>query len=147
MALPHFEVAFGAINGTNVVFTVSTGYRPASTAVFLNGQLKRADFTDGWAETNPSAGVVTLNEPPLDADVVQVFFTDDGTGVLPGEEVCAIRGTLKATADLLGRLQTTLELKGVTEEASALNGRVLPAGVISAKVAEIEQLRGTVEIC
>lgn len=147
MAIPRFEVAFGAIDGFNTVYSVSTGYRPASTAVFLNGQLKRADFTDGWTETDPVAGVITLNEPPLEADVVQVFFTDSGTGVLPGEEVTPLRGTIKAAADLLGRLQPILELRGKTEGSSILNGRMLPTGSISAKVAEIHQLRGTLEIC
>jgi hypothetical protein len=54
-------------------------YTPGSTAVFLNGQLKRPSSTgilDGWVETSPILGTVTLDEAPLTDDVVQVFYLD-----------------------------------------------------------------------
>jgi len=147
VGIPRYAVGVGAIDGVNLVFTVSTAYVPGSTAVFLNGQLKRADFDDGWTETSPATGTVTLTEAPLLGDVVQIFFIDGATGVLPGEEVTPLKGTLKAADDLLGRLGATAEVTGQTAEAEALNGRMLPTGTISAMVAEVEQLRGTVEIC
>jgi hypothetical protein len=76
MATPHFEVPAGDVDGVNTVFTVAAPYRPGSTALFLNGQLKRADYDDGWTESNPETGEVTLAEAPLTDDVVQVFYLD-----------------------------------------------------------------------
>jgi len=40
--------------------------------VFLNGQLKREDFADGWIELGYDK--VQLNLPPLAGDVVQAYF-------------------------------------------------------------------------
>jgi hypothetical protein len=74
--VPRLETPIGAIDGVNRVFTVSEAYTPGSTNVFLNGQLKRADFGDGWAELSPAAGTVELAEAPLVGDVVQVYFLD-----------------------------------------------------------------------
>lgn len=147
MGFPRFEVAFGPIDDVNLVFTVSTSYRPGSTAVFLNGQLKRADFDDGWTETDPGAGVLTMAEAPQQGDVVQVFFTDTGTGVLPGEEVTPLKGHLEALHEMQGRLATVSELAGKVEVSEPLNGRLFPIGTIFAQVVEVEQLQGTVEIC
>ena len=80
MPLPHFEVPTGVIDGVNTVFNVSQAYRPGTTAVFLTGLLLRADYDDGWTESDPSTGEITLKEPPrvtkITPDVVQVFYID-----------------------------------------------------------------------
>lgn len=77
--IPHFEIPTGAIDGMNTVYTVSMAYTPGTVAVFINGQLKRPSgvgILDGWVETDPVLGIVTLDEAPLTNDVVQVFYLD-----------------------------------------------------------------------
>lgn len=114
MALPHFEVASGPIDGVNQVFTVSVGYAVGSTAVFLNGQLKRVDFADGWVESNPAGGEVTLDQAPLVGDVVQMFFLDMSPA-LPGEEVTPLFGIIDEIDELSGQLLEVCPIIGVLE--------------------------------
>ena len=103
MAQPRFEVANGAIDGANRVFTLSTSYAPNTTAVFLNGKMQRRDWADGWVETDPATGTVTLNEAPFVDDTVQVFFLDTSPAVF-GEELTPIRGVLSPVDFLTGTL-------------------------------------------
>lgn len=118
MPSPRFEVPSGAINDVNKVFTVSVPYRPGSTAVFLNGLLLRPDLVDGWVETNPATGTITLNEAPQTIvsgpDVLQVFFVDLSPA-LPEEVVVGICGTLIETGDLCGSLTSIGVLCGTIE--------------------------------
>jgi hypothetical protein len=111
MASPRFEVPSGAIDNVNVTFTLSRSYTPGSVAVFLNGQLKRVDYDDGWIETDPVAGIVTLKEAPKAAgtyeplDVVQIFYID--TEPLPPEIEAvaeALPGVVEEEVDVVGLL-------------------------------------------
>lgn len=143
MALPRFEVPLGAINGVNRVFNVSIPYKPGTTAVFLNGLLLRADYTDGWVESDPSTGEVTLNEPPrvtkITPDVVQVFFIDTSPDVLEAVIVERLIGRLRVLEDLEGRLvsesiQASLDvydtLAGRLMSESALHGELTDEGIL-----------------
>lgn len=144
MGLPSFEVATGVIDGINTVFTVSAAYRPRSTAVFLNGQLKRADYADGWAETDPAAGVVTLFEAPLEGDVVHVFYASALSEPLGAqEEVTAIVGRIKAIDEIAVKMSETSELRGALDTTTEeLRGRVLDSQAIVGVFGEVEPLRG-----
>lgn len=153
MALPRFEVALGVVDGVNVVFTTPTPYVGGSVAVFLNGQLKRADFMDGWVETNPSLGVVTLLMAPEPAafgnpdDVVQVFYLDSSSPVLPETEVTPLRGTIRATDDLEGQfvefepffgslLDDGVGLVGQVGGLEEIGGSIEAVGVLSGRMVE-----------
>lgn len=68
----RIEVLGGGVNGVNNVFQTSSPYVPGSVRIFLNGQLKRADFADGWIELGYDK--VQLALPPLVGDVVQAYF-------------------------------------------------------------------------
>ena len=70
--MERIEVLSGAVNGLNNVFQTSQPYVPGSVRIFLNGQLKRADFADGWIELGYDK--VQLALPPLAGDVVQAYF-------------------------------------------------------------------------
>ena len=118
MATPRFEVALGVSDGVNLVFFTPTApYLPGSVAVFLNGQLKRADFTDGWVETNPVTGEVDLLIAPLGGappDVVQIFYLDNSVpvAVLPEAEITVLQATILDTVDVLAaRLVETQALR------------------------------------
>lgn len=111
MTTPRFEVPSGLIDGANMVFTVSNPYQAGSTAVFINGALMRIDLTDGWTESNPAGGEVTLNEAPRvgpsgsgDPDVIQVFYLDTSPAVIDLEVCERICGTLVASEEICGRL-------------------------------------------
>lgn len=86
--------AGGAIDGVNVKFYAGVPYASGSTAYILNGRVHRPDFADGYAETNPGIGEITVSEAPLIGDVVQIFFTDTApTAVSPLQKLNA---TLKS---------------------------------------------------
>ena len=76
MSVARFDVLSGTIDGANQVFTTPAPYAAGSTALFLNGQLKLDTNDDGWVETDPATGVLTLKEAPLAGDVVQAFYLD-----------------------------------------------------------------------
>lgn len=69
-----FEVPTGTIDGANQVFTTSVAYTAGSVAVWINGVLRIATDTDGWTETSPTAGTITLTTAPIVGDDVQVYF-------------------------------------------------------------------------
>lgn len=144
-----FEVASGVIDGVNTVFSVSAPYVPLSVNVFLNGQLKRKDFADGWVETNPATGVITLGEPPIDGDVVQVFFVD-GSPNQPSDvvEVCPLVGTLVEVEVLAGSLVPTQELAGVIVDEAGLAGSLVPVQEMAGVLNELGELHGVIaEVC
>jgi hypothetical protein len=66
------EVAMGPIDGSNKSFTVSAMYVPGSLQIWLNGQLKRKDFTDGWTEQGSNK--FKMKEAPEAGDVVQAYY-------------------------------------------------------------------------
>jgi hypothetical protein len=119
MGIPYIEVAAGPIDGSNLVFTVSRAYQPLSTAVFLNGQLKVRTNADGWAETSPALGSVTLNQAPLVGDVVEIYYLDTSPtlftlGMFP------LSGTVKPIGDWQGAL--------VVLSGECWQGKLAPVG-------------------
>lgn len=118
MPVPRFEVPLGAVDGVNLVFTTSVPYKPGSTAVFLNGLLQEPSLDDGWAETSPATGVVTLKEAPRSIgdclDVIQIFFIDTSPS-LPEEVVTGICGTLDSVDTVCGILKEQVSLCGEVE--------------------------------
>lgn len=115
MPVPRFEVPVGVINGLNTVFTVSRPYLPGTTAVFLNGLLQEKSLDDGWLETDPSGGIVTLKEAPrssgLSPDVVQIFFIDT-TPALPETQIFKLRGRLRQSKPLRAIMIPVQKIRG-----------------------------------
>jgi hypothetical protein len=72
MALALLRVLTGSVDGVNVVFQTPYPYRPGSVRIFLDGQLKREDFDDGWIELGYDK--VQLKIPPESGRVVQAYF-------------------------------------------------------------------------
>ena len=123
MAQPRFEVATGTIDAVNTVFNVSTPYKVGTTAVYINGQLKNRTFSDGWTETNPFEGEVTLFQAPLPGDIVQVFFIDTSPALLE-EEISPISGKFKEIDIILGRYEEVGALSGRYYEVDNLKGSI-----------------------
>lgn len=117
MAYPRYEVPAGVIDGVNTVFTTLSSYVPGSTAYFLNGQLKRPDYDDGWVETSPAGGVFTVKEAPEVDDVVQLFYLDSTISLVSVEEVCDIMGILVEEDDAIeGQVEDESPISGAVEE-------------------------------
>lgn len=117
-SLPTFEVAVGVIDGVNVAFTTPSAipYRAGSVAIFINGQLKRGDYADGWVETNPGTGLVTLDEAPQVGDVVQIFFINDHAPGIDSEELSPLQGKVEETEELSAQFQIVAEVIGVISD-------------------------------
>ena len=149
MALPHFEVPSGAIDGVNLVFNVSQPYKPGTTAVFLNGLLLRADYSDGWTESDPATGEVTLKEPPrvtkITPDVVQIFYIDTAPDTLDNVIVERLIGTLRDTEGLEGHLISTSTLRGELETLGELEGRLQSDLPLSGELTDEGVLHGQLE--
>lgn len=150
MPLPHFEVPSGAIDGVNKVFTVSQAYQPGTTAVFLNGLLLRADYPDGWTESNPAAGEVTLKEAPrvtkITPDIVQVFFIDTSPDVLEQTIVCRLKGRLTDVDGLEGHLAPREPLRGSVDVSGGLEGHLEPEPTLHGELEGEETLHGHLEM-
>lgn len=127
LGTPRFEVASGVVDGTNVVFTVSGPYTPDTTAVFLNGVAQIMSFNDGWFETSPTTGVVTMKEAPLVGDIVKVFYIyrsaaadlDGRAGVCP-----RLNGRICEVASVAGMLQDITPVLGQITDPVVINGRL-----------------------
>lgn len=146
MPLPHFEVPSGAIDGANLVFNVSQTYKPGTTAVFLNGLLLRADYPDGWTESDPATGEVTLKEPPrvtkITPDVVQVFYIDTSPDVLEASIVCRLIGRLRDVEGLEGHLVPSVALRASLDVSGALDGHLVPEPRLRAELQDHGALHG-----
>ena len=145
MPIPRFEVPSGAINGANTVFTVSVPYLMGSTAVFVNGMLMRADYDDGWLETDPSAGQVTLKVAPLALDVVQIFFLDTSPRSAE-EEVTPIYGRVAGEEDLSARMEVEDLTEGMVEDETQLAGSLLDDDLFGVIQDEV-QISGQIYVC
>lgn len=150
MPSPRFEVPSGVIDGVNTVYTVSRPYKPGSTAVFLNGALQERSLDDGWFETDPSAGTVTLKEAPRSIgacpDVLQIFFIDTSPA-LPETEITRIKGRIRPTPRLTGRLRDAQALQGRVAAAGRLTGRVQSSLRVRASVTGVRRIKGTIREC
>jgi hypothetical protein len=140
MPSPRFEVPAGLVNGINLVFTVSMPYGPGTTAVFLNGLLQERNLVDGWFETNPDAGIVTLKEAPRGSghgpDVIQIFFIDRSPplpeaacinlkGVIRLGNRRPLMGILAASAQIFGRISAQKPLEGHMDLRKDLRGSIV----------------------
>jgi len=152
MPSPRFEVPTGAIDDVNTVFVVSRPYQPGSTAVFLNGQLKKPDLIDGWVETDPAAGVITLTEAPRSTgiclDIVQVFYLDDSPS-LPEGQVVRLTGTigLGRGRDLRGVLSVSSTFGGALSLESRLQAQALADGTLQGRLLSGRSLQGVISVC
>ena len=142
----------GVVDGVNTVFTVSLPYNPGSTAVFNNGLLQERSLEDGWFETNPATGVITLKEAPRDTpagcpDIIQVFYLDT-SAALPETEVTPLSGRLRAVDDLRGRLFELDAWRGRIKELDEMTGVLIATDVLFGEAETIERLTGRMaEVC
>jgi len=102
MGIPRYAVLTGTVDGANRVFYTPTAYTPQSTAVFINGQLKRADLEDGWVETDATTGAITLSAAPITLDIVQAFYID----TTPDGASLQLAGILEDTISITGLITT-----------------------------------------
>lgn len=150
MPIPRFEVPSGTVDGANTTFFVSMPYLPGTTAVFLNGLLTERSLDDGWFETDPASGEVTLKEAPKSIgdcpDVIQVFYLDTSPA-LPETEVTPISGTLVPVDDLFGDLGDTAALEGAIAPVPGLAGELFPLLGLTGTVSDTAPLVGLLEVC
>jgi len=150
MPEPRFEVPSGVIDGVNTVFTVSRPYQPGSVAVFLNGQLKRRDLDDGWTETGPAAGIVTLTEAPRSAgvcpDVLQIFFLDTSPPAVE-QSVERIKGKLRTSQGVRGVIRDPARVRAKLVTVDAIKGEVVDRSVFKARVQTFARIRGRLRSC
>jgi len=150
MPIPRFEVPSGTIDGVNTVFNVSAPYQPGTTAVYLNGLLQEPSLDDGWTETDPLTGEVTLKEAPKSLgacpDVLQVFFLDTSPQ-LPESVIDRIKGRLSAVGDLKGSLTLTSPLAGLVEASGTLQGAFMASTQLKGLVEPAGALKGRLESC
>ena len=106
MGFPTFTVANGTIDGINTSFSTPTPYIQKTLAVFRNGQLLRADYSDGWSEADPTVGTFTMDLAPKTGDSIQVFYLDTSTGVT--QEVTFLEGSLIDISEIYGEIETTI---------------------------------------
>lgn len=146
MPSPRFEVLAGVIDGVNTVFTSSVAYTPGTSAVFLNGQLKRITYDDGWTETSPPAGTITMMEPPDLLDVVQMFYLDTSP---PAVVVQAGPEPLSATIQDISSIDATIvDVENLSAEmaaSQALDASFEDTSQFDGSMVDVERLDATME--
>jgi hypothetical protein len=115
-------------------------YIANSTAVWINGVLLEQTLLDGWLESNPATGEITLKEAPRSSggcpDVLQVFFKDTSDDA-PETVITEICGTIESEAGLCGYL---------VQEEGNLVGTVSSDVFITGTVADTQpQICGVLE--
>ncbi len=78
MGLSRIVTAIGDIDGVNTVFYAGEPYTAGFTRYIYNGRFHGPD-TDpdfSYTETDPDTGEITVSEPPLVDDTVQLFIVD-----------------------------------------------------------------------
>lgn len=110
-----FEVPSGVVDSVNTLYVTSRPYRVGSLSVYLNGQLKRPAFDDGFLETSPSSGQFTMKEAPRVGDDVQVYYWDT-----------APDSSRQSVSPLRGYLSVKDELSGTLREKTGLRARLDP---------------------
>jgi len=70
-----YPLLVGSVDGTNQVYTVSTGkYLSGTLVVYLNGLAQLQGPSDDWQETSPGSGTFTFNTAPLTGDIITATF-------------------------------------------------------------------------
>jgi hypothetical protein len=64
------ETPTGAMDGTNLVFTVANPFKPGTTAVYLNGL--REFSGDAYTETTSTS--ITFSDPPFSGDTIRIDY-------------------------------------------------------------------------
>jgi hypothetical protein len=154
MGLPHFEQLGGIVDGVNTVFTTSVPYTAGTVAVLVRGLARIRTNDDGWVETDPATGVITLKEPPEgggtapddETDTVQAFYLDQTTGPLI-VTVTPLSGVIGVVDVLAGTLETIAALSGLTGVLIALQGELVTPTELDGVIDEVQQLTGTLEVC
>jgi len=153
--MARFENATGVIDGVNRDFTVLYPYEPGSVAVFLNGILQTRTFADGWVETDPASGLVTLNEAPralglpgVSPDVVQIFYRDSSSATLPSGQIVRLTGRLLLAREsgLSGSILSPT-FRAVVGGGVSLRGVVTGQQGLTALVSMPSGLRGVIADC
>lgn len=77
-----YGVIAGAVNGTNKLYTVSSGkYNTGSLVVYLNGQMLTQGTAEDWVETSSAAGTFTMANAPYSGDqITAMYFVGSGGG-------------------------------------------------------------------
>jgi len=150
VAIPIFEVPTGVIDGVNTTFTVSSAYVVGSTAVYLNGQLKVKTFLDGWTETDPLAGIITLTEAPLDGDVIQIFYIGETPSSQIDEEIIPLESTIEIEDDVVSYL---IEDDAIFSKLEELDDSIVNSildedtDILATLDEEPQELNGILEVC
>jgi len=95
------------IDGITDTFQTTFDYETGSLKIFINGQLKKREWEDGWVEMGGKKFKVP--EPPLVGDTLHVFYKD----TLP---------TVSFKIDLKGKLIEKEKLVGKLIEREILRG-------------------------
>lgn len=69
----YTEVAIGPINGLNQNFQTSGTYIAGTLNIYVNGQLRRKDFVDGFNELGGKDFQMKI--PPKNDSVIQARYT------------------------------------------------------------------------
>jgi hypothetical protein len=136
-----------------MIFVVSMPYGPGTTAVFINGMLMERSLDDGWHETDPDAGIVTLKEAPRGTgngpDVIQIFFIDRSPP-LPEAACVKIRGIVRlgmGKRGMRGVLSPALPMHGHIQPQQALHGHCDQRRDLRGSVTSPKRMRATIREC
>jgi len=108
------------------------------------------NLDDGWFETDPSAGSVTLKEAPRSIgkcpDAIQIFFLDTAAA-LPETQIFRLKGYIRRSPVLRGELRSVQQMRGVIDSSRKISGKVDLRKRLRGTVTETSRIRARIRIC
>jgi hypothetical protein len=107
---------------------------------------------DGWFETDPNAGIITMKEPPSAygwPDVIQVFFLDrtPSPAPAPGTVAFNLKGIIKASKKTKATLTTGIPITGTISSANPLIGHLDLRKDLRGSISSHQVIRATIRVC
>ena len=144
MPSPQFEF-LGVGDGVTTVFTTSVPYTAGAIGLWVRHLAREKSWDDGFFETDPDAGIITLKIAPMVGDAVQVFYFDQ-----TDEDIVIVRdeliGTLEQPTELCGSISDDV-LLGCVEAVDEMNGEIdgLIDAELSGDLEQVAELSGELE--
>lgn len=137
----------GTVDGVNKVFTTPSNeaYQAGSTMVLLRGIPRDvSDGDDGWTESDPGTGEVTLNVAPISGDNIFLHYTVEVSGAIE-VEITPVDAVLTPLQRFSGIIEDG-ELDGNLDESELVATPIETEEAVDGQVVEIIELSGKI-IC
>src|SRR5262249_5898506 len=122
------------------------GYAAGTVVILRNGQVLLHPGGNMWTETDPSAGVVTMADPPLAGDVI-VGWALPAVSVPDDNVIQELQASVDDFDAVDGEIDDPTTAVGELLDFDAVDGEVDEPSAIDGEAADVDALDGLLEEC